>query len=80
MVNRSGMNTVANECVIQEKKLGIDAIYADFADTSKFGEYADADIHVAHTHFPDAMRKIVSKPLKLVWVAHGGVDHRIRGW
>jgi hypothetical protein len=75
MSNRSGMNTVANECVIQEQKLGIEAVYADFAETSKFEQFVDADIHVAHTHFPDAMRKMLTKPLKLVWVAHGGIDH-----
>jgi hypothetical protein len=54
-----------------EKRLGHDSHLINVQDSTDWDEWVDADIHVSHTHFPDSMRKKVTKPLKIVWVAHG---------
>jgi hypothetical protein len=75
MYNRSGMNRVAQSLVESEKALGLDSYLINLEESPSFDAMADADIHVAHTHFPDVMRKKVTKPLKLVWIGHGTPEH-----
>lgn len=73
--NGSGMNNVAQSMVDGEKAKGIDSIFANPERPESWVMAEDADIHVTHTHFPEPMRKRVSKPLKLVYVGHGTPEH-----
>ena len=74
--NNSGMHRVAESIATAEKFAGLDSQNVDCSIRSEEWEAAlDADVHVVHTHFPHELRKKVSKPLKIVWVAHGTPDH-----
>ena len=73
MLNKSGMHRVAESIVKAEQALGIDSHLIDVYTLPEIAN--DADVHVSHTHFPDAMRSRVTKPLKLVWIGHGTPDH-----
>ena len=75
MKNNSGMHRVAESMVEAEKKQGIDAILYDVQKNDNWDASLDADVHVSHTHFPDELRKKVTKPLKVVWIAHGTPEH-----
>jgi len=75
MMNGSGMRHVAESMANNEKKLGLDSNLCDFAKPDEYLQHLDADIHVAHTHFPDAFRDKIPKPFKTIWVAHGVVEH-----
>lgn len=77
MFNGSGMNAVAGSLVEAEKALGLDSHLVNIQEVAvgDWDQYADADIQVSHTHFPDQMRKKLKKPLKLVWVSHGVPEH-----
>lgn len=66
---------MAESLVNAERKLGVDSNLADFENVAGFDAMADVDVHVVHTHFPDAMRSKVTKPLRLVWIGHGSVEH-----
>lgn len=71
------MNRVAESIVHAERQLGIDSHLCDVKATPD--EMRDADVHVSHTHFTDGMRRKITKPLKLVWVAHGTPEHVFKG-
>lgn len=74
--NNSGMHRVAENITAAERLLGLDSVNVDCSVRSLDWEQSlDADVHVVHTHFPNELRKKVSKPLKLVWVGHGTPDH-----
>lgn len=73
--NGSGMNNVAESIVKAEQKLGIESILCNVQTEDSFERVYDADVHVAHTHFPDKLRRLVTKSLKLVWVGHGTPEH-----
>lgn len=73
--NRSGMHKAASSLFIAERALGLDSKLVNVQESPEWDEFADADIHVAHTFFPEAMRKRLTKPLKLVWVGHGIPEH-----
>lgn len=73
--NGSGMNNVAQSMVDGEKSKGINSIFCNPERPESWGIAEDADIHVNHTHFPEPMRKRISKPLKLVYVGHGTPEH-----
>ncbi len=75
IANKSGMARVAESFVAAEKALGLDSVLCNPQELTTFEPGLDADVHVSHTHFPDIMRKRVTKPLKLVWVSHGTPDH-----
>ncbi len=75
MHNRSGMHRVAESLVEAEKAAGINAILCNLHERTQFDDALDADVHVSHTHFPDELRKKLTKPLKLVWVGHGTPEH-----
>ena len=74
----SGMFNVAASISAAEKNhLGLDSYCINIQEvtTDALDQWADADVHVAHTHFPDEMRRRVTRPLKLVFPAHGTPEH-----
>lgn len=73
--NKSGMYRVAESLATRESQEGLTSILVNPQDSSTWGNAIDADIHVAHTHFPDTLRKKVSKPLKIVHPIHGTPEH-----
>lgn len=75
MYNQSGMHRVAEALVAAERALGLDSILFNLHDEPSFEPALDADVHVSHTHFPDKLRRMITKPLKLVWVGHGTPEH-----
>jgi hypothetical protein len=74
MFNNSGMYRMAESFAKEEGKQGIDSWLCDVSDRN-YKDVLDADIHVVHTHLPDDVRPQLLKPLKLVWVGHGSVEH-----
>jgi hypothetical protein len=75
MFNTSGMFRVAESMVLNEKKIGLDSYLCDFARPDDYLMHLDADILVSHTHVPDSFKDKMAKSYKLVWVAHGVVEH-----
>ena len=75
ITNGSGMHRVAESLAEGERLTGLDSTLADPTLPDTWDAYVDADVHVVHTHFPDAMKKRVTKPLRIVWVGHGTPDH-----
>lgn len=69
------MARVAESLVQAEKCLGLDSHLCNVQETKDWDSLCDADVHVSHTHFPDQMRKRLTKPLKLVWIGHGTPEH-----
>lgn len=74
-VNGSGMGNVATSLVAAERILGLDAHVGDAQQQETWEAHADADVHVCHTHIPDALRTMATKPYKVVYVAHGTPEH-----
>lgn len=56
-----------------ERALGLDSHLINIHETpsAQWDVYADADIHVPHTHFPNEMKKRLTRPLKMVFIGHG---------
>ena len=79
LLNGSGMCNVAKSMAEAETRLGLDSSVIDIMKKETWEAALDADVHVVHTHFPDAMRKRVTKPLKLVWISHGTPEHVFEG-
>lgn len=75
MFNRSGMFMVAEAYAKNECMLGMDSWLVDIADSGSWKEALDADVHVVHTHLPDSVRLQLTKPLKIVWIAHGTPEY-----
>lgn len=75
MFNKSGMFRVAESFVAAECMQGLSSWLVDCNDPNSWEEILDADIHVVHTHLPDAVRLQLTKPLKLVWIAHGTPEY-----
>ena len=75
LFNQSGMFRVAESFVKHECMLGVESWLVDFQDPNGWAEILDADVHVVHTHLPDAVRLQLTKPLKVVWVAHGTPEY-----
>jgi len=77
--NLSGMHRVAETLMLAERKLGLDSYLINVQEvpTAEWDQYADADIHVPHTHFPNEMRKRLTRPLKMVFVSHGTPEYII---
>jgi hypothetical protein len=74
--NGSGMHRVAESIAQAERVIGLDSLNVNCAvESDEWQAAIDADVHVIHTHLPDIFRKRVTKPLKMVWVAHGTPDH-----
>src|SRR3990167_6351138 len=75
--NKSGMNRVAETMVQQERLLGLDSHCCNMHEvpTDKFESVLDADVHVSHTHFPNEVQRRITRPFKLIWVAHGTPEH-----
>lgn len=75
ITNGSGMHRVAEALAKAETAPGCTSTLADPTKPETWDVHEESDIHVVHTHFPDAMRKRVKTPLRLVWVGHGTPDH-----
>lgn len=75
ITNNSGMANVAATLAAAEKKLGCDSSVCDPTRPEAWMLAEDSDVQVVHTHFPDQMRKRITKPLKLVWIGHGTPEH-----
>lgn len=75
--NGSGMNRVAETMVRAEKALGLDSHLVNVQEmpSEQWDVYANADIHVPHTHFPNEMRKRLTRELKMVFVGHGTPEY-----
>lgn len=73
----SGMHAVAASIAEAEKQVGLDSTCIDIQSITddQLDQWADADIHVAHTHFPGEMRRRLTRPLKLVFPCHGTPEH-----
>lgn len=78
--NNSGMANVAKSLMAAERGIGLDSHLVNIHEspTAEWDQWAEADIHVAHTHFPVEMRKRITKPFKLVWPCHGTPEHIFR--
>ena len=75
ITNGSGMHRVAESLALAECALGLDSQLADPTLPDTWPSHIDADVHVVHTHLPNKMRTMVTKPLRIVWVGHGTPDH-----
>jgi hypothetical protein len=68
LLNNSGMNNIARTLVSGESLLGLNSVLVDCQNPAAWPAADGADIHVVHTHIPDAFLHS-GKPM--VWVAHG---------
>lgn len=75
ITNGSGMHRVAESISNAEIALGHDSIIANPAASHTWSAAEDADVHILHTHFPVSMTRRLTKPRKVVYVAHGTPDH-----
>lgn len=75
LTNGSGMHRVAESLVAAEVAAGEDSVLVDVMQDGTWEAAVDADIHVCHTHVPDAMRARVTKPWRVVYVGHGTPEH-----
>lgn len=74
--NGSGMNAVAVQSMLAERKLGIDSHVLNVAESPSWDIALDADVHIAHTHWPDfyngkSFLRQLKKTPKIVTVFHG---------
>jgi len=69
------MYNVAGSISAAEQAIGLDSHLVDIQGSVEWDEWADADVHVAHTHFPNEMRARLTRPLKLVFPCHGTPEH-----
>lgn len=71
--NQSGMHKVAETLMKAERKIGLDSYLINVQEvpSEQWDRYADADVHVPHTHFPNEMKKRLTKPFKMVFIPHG---------
>lgn len=79
LTNGSGMHRVAESFVTAERPLGVDSVLVDVTQEAQWAGVVDADVHVCHTHVPDAMRARATKPWRVVWVGHGTPEHVYQG-
>lgn len=75
--NASGMHAVASTLVQAECRLGVDSQLVNVQETvtEAWDKYLDADIYVAHTHFPNELRYRATKKFKLVFPIHGTIEY-----
>ncbi len=71
--NGSGLANMAAEMAEAEKPFGVDVVICDTQKPATWAAGMDADIHVVHSHVPDAIS--FDKTKKLVDVQHGSPEH-----
>ncbi len=81
--NASGMNKVAESCAASERAAGIDSHILNIHEEGNWDIALDADVHVAHTHWPDwyrgkSFRRQLTKEPKIVTVLHGTPEFVMR--
>lgn len=74
------MNNVARSVWMAERALGLDSLCINSFEDSDWDAALDADVHVAHTWFPElykgkSFRRQLTKPLRVVFVGHGTPEH-----
>ncbi len=74
--NGSGMNNVAVTLADAERAQGLDSFIVNCFEEQDWDHALDADIHVAHTWFPElyrgrSFRRQLTKPQRIVSVYHG---------
>lgn len=82
--NHSGMNNVAVSLAETEKRLGMNSIVVNCFEEINWDHTLDADIHVAHTWFPElyggkSFRRQLLKPQRIVGVYHGTPENIFHG-
>ncbi len=73
--NGSGLHRVAAQCVASETASGLASAWCSPDKPESWDAVVDADVHVVHAGFPDAVRSRLTKPLRTVFVAHGTPEH-----
>lgn len=71
------MDRVATSLVDGERALGLDSIRCNCHEppADGFASVLDADVHVCHTHFPDDIRRRITRDYKRVYFVHGTPEH-----
>lgn len=69
--NSSGMHHAAEACALAERQLGHSSEIVDVALPDTWQCARDVDIHVLHTDVPESFRMQLTRPYRLVFVAHG---------
>jgi hypothetical protein len=82
--NHSGMNNVAVSLADAEKRLGLNSFIVNCFEEHNWDHALDADVHVAHTWFPElyngkSFRRQLTKPQKIVSVYHGTPENIFLG-
>lgn len=82
--NGSGMNNVAVSLASAEKAAGLDSLVVNCYEESNWDHALDADIHVAHTWFPElyngkSFRRQLTKPQRIISVYHGTPENIFAG-
>jgi len=77
MFNQSGMHKVAETLMEAERKLGLDSCLVNMHETDgeQLETISDSDVFVAHTHFPNEIKKRATKDYKLVFPVHGTIEY-----
>lgn len=78
------MNNVAVSLAAAEKELGLDSFVVNCFQETNWDHALDADIHVAHTWFPElyrgkSFRRQLTKPQRIVCVYHGTPENIFAG-
>jgi hypothetical protein len=78
--NGSGMHRVAESLVKAECALGLDSRLVNMHETNaaELDEVATCDIFVPHTHFPNEIKRRLTKPLKMVFISHGTPEYIVQ--
>lgn len=81
--NGSGMNQVAETFARADRARGLDAHILNIHEQGDWSVALDADVHVAHTHWPDfyhgkSFRRMLTKAPKIVTIFHGTPEFVIR--
>ena len=74
--NGSGMHRMAEEITAAEAAGGLNSVCLDGNDPLEIPGGLDADIHVVHTHLPDA---VDDRKIKKVYVVHGTPETMFQG-
>lgn len=75
LTNGSGMHRVAESFATRESASGLGSVLCNPQDEGSWEAGVDADVHVCHTHLPDVMYRRATKPVRVVYVAHGTPEH-----
>lgn len=71
------MHKVAETLCGAECAIGLDSVLVNMHDTSEeaLANLAQCDLFVPHTHFPNELKKRLTKPLRMVFIGHGTPEY-----